>query len=343
LFLAAIPSGVLADLVDRRALIRMMNAALVVLTGGLALLTVAGFVTPWVLLAATFAIGLVAAVQEPAWGALVPEVVSERDLPSAIALNGIDFNLSRVVSPPLAGLLVAAVGPAATFAINAVSFVPTVLVMHPQQALRLPALRALRDGIGTTIAFARTCGTLRDVLVRNAAFGICSSIIFALLPLYVRYELHANAWQFGLLTGALGAGSVAVAQVVGGLRERLGVSNAVLFATLLLGACLIALGLSRSIWVGFAVLFIAGFGWLTVLSTLNTSIQFAVAAEHRASGFALYLVTSQGVAAAGSAFWGAFSARFGCTSAFVTAGLLFVVLGIATRRVPLPWTRTSGH
>jgi MFS family permease len=338
LFLTAIPAGVYADLVDRRRLIRNTNALLVVLVAALATATFLGWVTPLVLLGATFAISLVSAIAEPAWGALVPEVVSENDLPSAIALNGINFNLSRVVSPPLAGLLVAAAGPAIAFAINAISFIPTVAIMRPTGTSKNPSVRALSAGTAATLAFARSCGALRDVLFRNAGFGVCSSIIFALLPLYVRIELHGNAMQFGLLSGALGAGSVLVAQVIAPLRTRLGVSNAVLVGTALLGLCMIALGVNHSVALGIGVLFVAGFGWLTVLSTLNTSIQFAVSKEHRAAGFALYLVTSQGVQAAGAFFWGWFAAQFGCGSAFIAVGVLFIVLGFATWRVPLPWS-----
>lgn len=341
LFLIAIPAGVLADLVDRRALIRMTNISLLVLVAVLALLTVEHAVTPVILLGATFVIGLVDALQEPAWGALIPDIVSDRDLPAAIALNGIDFNLSRIASPPLAGLLVGIVGPAAAFAANALSFVPTIVVMRPQTPKIPIKLTAFRDGITGAFAIARTSAPIRDVLVRNAAFGVCASVIFALLPVYARLDLHATATQFGFLYAMLGVGSVVVAQIFGPLRARLGIANATLLGTVVLGICLTIFGLARSLWLGYFLLFVAGFGWLTVLSVLNTAIQFAVPAEHRGAGFALYLVTAQGVIALGAALWGVFAARFGSAEAFTCAGILLIVLGIATRCVPLPW-RSEG-
>jgi MFS family permease len=337
LFLFAIPAGVLADLVDRRGLIRTMNLALMVLAALLALLTFTGSITPLSLLACTFALGIADAIQEPAWGALIPEIVPTPDLPSAIALNGINFNLSRVLSPPVAGLLVAFAGPGAAFAVNALSFVPTVIVMRPAAAKSAPTLRAFRDGLDKTLSLARSSVPVRDVLLRNAAFGACSSVIFALLPLYVRVTLHASSLEFGLLFGAIGAGSVAVAQVLGPLRKSIGIPNSILLGTIVLGLCVAALGVTSSIPIAYAALFLAGFGWLTVLSSLNTAIQFAVPPEHRASGFALYLVTSQGISAFGAALWGAYAGHFGEGSAFVCAGILFIVLGVATRRVPLPW------
>jgi MFS family permease len=337
LFLFAIPAGVIADVVDRRRLIRMTNVMLAVLVGILALLTAKHVVTPAVLLSATFVIALVDAIQEPAWGALIPEIVPDRDLPAAIALNGIDFNLSRVIGPPAAGLVVGLAGPAAAFALNALSFVPTVVVMRPQARRAWPKLGALRDGIKATLAIVRTSAPVRDVLLRNAAFSVCASVIFALLPLYARVGLHATPTQFGFLFAMLGLGSVTVAQILEPLRTRFGTANTVLFGTIVLGICLTIFGLAHSLWIGYCVLFVAGFGWLTVLAVLNTAIQFAVSAEHRAAGFALYLVTSQGVTALGSLLWGAFAARFGIAEAFTCAGILFIAIGIATRCVPLPW------
>ena len=236
-----------------------------------------------------------------------------------------------------AGLLVGIAGPAAAFAVNALSSVPTIVVMRPQARWVWPKLAALRDGTATSFAIARTSTPVRDVLLRNAAFGVCASVIFALLPLYARVGLHATPVQFGLLLGMLGLGSVAVAQVLDPLRARFGLGNTVLLGTLTLGICLTIFGLARSLWIGYFVLFASGFGWLTVLSVLNTAIQFAVPAEHRATGFALYLVTSQGVIALGSLLWGAFAARFGSAEAFTCAGILFIAVGIVTRCVPLPW------
>jgi MFS family permease len=337
LFLAAIPAGVFSDFVDRCALIRVVNIVLVVLTAALAALTWGHGVTPLVLLIATFGIGLAGSIAEPAWAVLIAEVVSKRDLPSAVALSGVNFNLSRVLSPPAAGLLIAVAGPAAAFAANAASYIPTVLVMPSGLPVNRPPWNALREGIVRTIGLAGTSGEVRSILLRTAAFSVCASVLFSLLPLYARVQLHANPTQFGILFGALGVGSVTVAPALGALRSRFGVPNSILAGTLVLGLCLIVFGVCNSLLVGTAVLFIAGFGWFTVLSNLNTAILFAVPSHHRAAGFSLYIVTSQGVLAFGSVMWGAFAARFGSAEAFIFAGVLFVALGIATRCAPLPW------
>lgn len=337
MLLVAVPAGVLADLVDRRRLIRITNVALAVPVSILAILTAEHLVTPALLLSATFIIASVEAVQEPAWGALIPEVVSASDLPQAVALFGIEFNLSRVVGPPVAGLLVGIAGPAAAFIVNALSFVPTIAVMRPRAPWVWPKPAALRAGTASSLAIARSSPPVRDVLLRNASFGVCASVIFALLPLYARVGLHATPTQFGLLFAMLGLGSVTVAPILGPLRERLGVANTVLLGTILLGICLTIFGLARSLWIGYFVLFAAGFGWLTVLSILNTAVQFALPAEHRAAGFAFYLVTTQGIMAIASLVWGAIASRIGSAETFACAGILFIAVAIVTRCVPLPW------
>jgi len=338
LFILAIPAGVLADLMDRRRLIRNANATLVVLAALLALAVWTGQVTVGILLAAIFTLGAVAALQEPAWGALIPEIVSTAELPSAISLNGIAFNLPRVLGPPLAGLLVAVAGPAAAFAVGAAASVPVVFVMRPQRVASRLALAAFRVGFANAITAARRSMPLRQVLGRNAAFSIGASVLFSLLPLLARVHFHASPAQYGVLIGSLGAGSVVVAQFVDRIRAALGVAGAIFTGTVVLGVCVALAGLTSSYALACAAMFVAGLGWLTVLSSLNTSIQFAVSPQHRAGGFALYLVTSQGINAFGAASWGVLAGAIGVGSTFAAAGTLFVVLGLATRRIPVPWS-----
>jgi MFS family permease len=338
LFILAVPAGVLADLVDRRRLIRDVNLVLVLFASLLAIATWTGHASVVVLLGATFALGIADALQEPAWGALIPDIVSTADLPSAIALNGIAFNLPRVLGPPLAGALVAATGPATAFAVNAASYVPTVFVMRPQHVASRLTAAAFRAGFANAFAAARRSMPLRYVLGRNAAFSICSSVLFSLMPLLARVHFHASATQYGILIGALGAGSVAVAQFIDRIRRLLGVEGAIFGGTILLGGCIVVAGLTPWYWVACAAMFVAGLGWLTVISSLNTAIQFAVTSDHRAGGFALYLMTSQGINAIGATAWGFLADTIGIGWTFAAAGMLFMILAVATRRIPVPWS-----
>src|SRR5580658_6936422 len=127
-FLLALPAGSAGDIVDRRKLILFTEGWMVCVALALAVLTIGGLITPWLLLALTFALSAGDAFETPTWGAVLPELVPKDDLATASALNGIEFNLARAVGPALAGLLISAAGIAAAFVANVVSFLGVILV-----------------------------------------------------------------------------------------------------------------------------------------------------------------------------------------------------------------------
>src|SRR5262249_43129037 len=122
-FLLALPAGALADVIGRRRLLLVAQGWMLAAAAALAAVTAAGVVTPWLLLALTFALGLGFALNAPAWQAVVPELVPRGEVPAAIALNGVSMNASRAVGPALGGVLVAAAGPGAAVLLNARSLV----------------------------------------------------------------------------------------------------------------------------------------------------------------------------------------------------------------------------
>src|SRR5439155_25003601 len=122
-FLFALPAGAIGDIVDRRRLILVTEFWMVGVATVLAVATISGLMTPWLLLGLTFALSAGDAIEAPTWRALLPELVKKEDLPGASALSGIEFNFARAVGPALAGLIIAAAGGGATFPLNALSFV----------------------------------------------------------------------------------------------------------------------------------------------------------------------------------------------------------------------------
>src|SRR5947207_10781129 len=129
-FLVGLPAGALADIVDRRRLLLVSQSWMLLSAAALAVLTLIGFMSPWILLALTFALGLGAAMNAPAWQAIVPEVVSPSELQEAVALNAAGFNLARAVGPAIGGLIVGAAGPGPVFLLNAASFIAVMLVVY---------------------------------------------------------------------------------------------------------------------------------------------------------------------------------------------------------------------
>jgi MFS family permease len=217
-FLFALPGGALADILDRRLTLIAAQLWIAVMGVLLAALTAAGVLGPWGLLALTFAIGAGTALNFPAWAATTPELVPREDLVGAIALNGIGFNLARALGPALGGFVLAAAGPAAAFALNALTF---FALLGALIAWRRPAgpratmprerlLGAMRAGL----RFVAAAPAMRAAILRACAFFFFASAVWALLPVVVREQLGLGPAVFGLMLAVVGAGAVAAGTVM---------------------------------------------------------------------------------------------------------------------------------
>src|ERR1035438_8300005 len=184
-FLLALPAGSAGDIVDRRKLILftaswMMGVALI-----LAILAIAGVMSPWILLVLTFALPPGDAFETPTWRAILPELVLKEDLAAASALNGIEFNLARAVGPALAGMIISVAGVATAFVANFVSFFGVILVVarwkRPIRKRTAPP-ETLTGATVAAIRYVRHSPTILTVLVRTGLVMFFSSALFALLP-----------------------------------------------------------------------------------------------------------------------------------------------------------------
>src|SRR5713101_788903 len=330
-FLVGLPAGALADIVDRRRLLLWTQGWMLVITAVLGGLTFLGVVTPWVLLTLTFALVLGAALNAPAWQAIVSELVPRADLQAAVTLNGVGFNVARAVGPALGGIVVAVAGVGAVFLLNAVSFLGVLMVLFRWQRTSrenpLPpehVLGAMRAGL----RYVRYAASVHAILIRTGLVMLCGSALWALLPLVARAELGLDAIAYGMLLGALGVGAVVGATLLPRVRQRVTVDLLLTGATILFAAVTLALAYVREfVWL-CAAMAGGGIAWITLMSSFNTAVQTAVPAWVRARALAAYLLVSQGGLAAGSAVWGAVAAHVGTTTALLgaTCGL---ILGLA--------------
>jgi MFS family permease len=185
-FLLALPAGSAGDIVDRRKLVLYTETWMAAVAIALAVLTIAGLMSPWLLLALTFALSAGDAVETPTWRAVLPELVPKDDLVAASALNGIEFNLARAVGPALAGLLIATAGIGAAFVVNAVSFVGVIFVVarwkRPIRRRTAPP-ETLSGATVAAIRYIRNSPPIRAVMVRTGAAMFFTSALFALLPM----------------------------------------------------------------------------------------------------------------------------------------------------------------
>ncbi len=329
-FLVGLPAGALADIVDRRRLLLFWQAWMLVVALLLAGLTLAELMSPWLLLALTFALGLGAAMNGPAWQAIVSELVSRSELPNAVALNSVGFNIARAVGPALGGLVVAASGVEAVFLLNAVSFIGVILVLYrwqrPVRPNPLPAERlvgAMRAGL----RYVHYAPALQAVLVRTAVFISCGSALWALLPLVARQQ-QLGAEGYGILLGCLGVGAIVGAAMLPKIRQRLSVDRLLVLATITFAAATLVLAVLPNLLVTCVALVGAGFAWLAILSNLNVATQVSVPAWVRARSLGVYQLVFQGGLAVGSALWGVVAEQLGNKAALLGAaiGLLLGLL-----------------
>jgi predicted MFS family arabinose efflux permease len=337
-FLLALPAGALADIVDRRRLLLLIQGWMLIAAALLGVLTLMGAITSWLLLAFTFALGLGAAMTTPAWQAITPELVSHEEVPAAVALSGVGINLARAIGPALGGLIVAAAGSQAVFWLNAASFVGVMLVLYrwqrtPRQSA-LPAehvLGAMRAGV----RYVWHAPAMRAVLMRAGLFILCGSAVWALLPLVARRELGLDALGYGGLLGSMGAGAIAGAFVLPKVRQRVVVDRLVAGATVVFAVVTLALVSLRELWGLWVVMFAGGVAWIALMSSFNVAAQAAVPPWVRARGLAVYLLVFQGGMAAGSVLWGAVAARLGIPVALIAAGAGLLLGLLAAKRYRL--------
>ena len=307
MFLLSLPAGALADIIDRRRLLLATQAWMMVAAGLLAALTFLGGASPWVLLSFTFLLGLGAAMNAPAWQAIVPELVPRRELAQAISLNSAGFNLARAIGPALGGAIVAAAGAGATFVLNAVSFLGVLIVLYrwqrPVTDTALPAERMVA-AIHTGLRYVRHSRGLQAVLWRTGIFILFTSSLWALLPLVVRYEMGGSSADYGILLGCFGAGAVAGAGLLPRMQRHLPVEVLLGGVTLIAAAMIAVTALVPHMAALVVAMVLSGAAWLVVVSLCNVAIQIAVPAWVRARVLAVYMLVFAGGFSAGSAVWG---------------------------------------
>ncbi len=332
--LLAVPAGAIGDLVDRRRLLIASQAFMLVAASVLAGLALAGLVTPWVLLALIFAVGVGQTLTSPTWQTLQPELVAPEDRTQAIALGAVNQNLSRAVGPAIGGALYAATSAGALFVVNAVSFVPVIgAVARWRGSARQTSAVAPEHVVEAIRAGARYVAgspALRVILLRAGLFMLFANSIWALLPLVARTRLHLGSGGYGLLLAGVGIGAVAGAAALPRLRTRNG-TTLMTSGTLVFAGVILALAYVRISVLAALVLVIGGFAWITVLSTLNSEYQSTLPSWAKARGMSYYLVIFQGGGALGSAAFGALAQDAGLNGALLVAaiGLAFVaVVGV---------------
>ncbi len=320
-FLVILPAGALADVVDRRRFLLLTQGWMVLAATALGIMTVLRVVGPWSLVGFTFLMGFGAVMNDPAWQAITPEIISGRQLASAVALNSAGFNAARAVGPALGGIVIAAAGSGFAFLLNAVSFFGVILFLYrwkrAPSAGPTPAQR-LHDAMLAGFRYMRTAPRVQAVLIRTCVFSLSASVIWALLPLVARPH---GPLGYGLLLGCFGLGALLGAAILPLLRRMLSLDGLVAVSTVMFAVVAVLVGRVHLFGWLCLTLVVGGVCWIAILATLNVSAQTMCPDWIRARALSMYILALQGGMAGGSVLWGAVAAHLGLSAAFLLAGL----------------------
>jgi MFS family permease len=335
-FLLGLPSGALADIIDRRRYFAATQLWVALTALLLATLALTDSLTAPLLLGLTFANGIGLAMRWPVFSAIVPEVVPREQLGAAMALNGISMNLSRVVGPVVAGAILTSVGSGAVFVLNtllaAMSFVTILRWRSQPRTSTLPGERfvgAMRVGWQHVMQSPR----MRSVLVRIFFFFLHSSALLALLPLVARNIHGAGPATYTLMLACIGGGAVVAALYFPRWRRRFNRDHFVVGGTVTHAAMSVLVVFAPNIWIALPAIVVLGMAWISTANSLTLAAQVALPNWVRARGMAIYQMALMGGAASGSLLWGQVAGWSSVSIAVTCAAVVGPMLWLLTRRL----------
>ena len=323
MMIVTLPAGAVADMFDRRKIAMMGLAFASLSAAGLAIVAHLGLITPWLLLFFCVQIGAGVALYSPSWQASIPEQVSRKNLPAAIGLGTISFNVARSFGPALGGLIVVAVGAKVVFGITSLLYIPLMLAFffwkRNHVPSRLPPERIDRAIVGGA-RYALHSPSIRTSLIRVFMFGLMSASAVALAPLVAKDILKGDAATFGILLGSQGVGAVLGALFVGQLREHFSTEDSVRTFAVGTGLALVMLGYSDTLILACIAFFVIGACNILSIALLNVSVQLSAPRWVTARALSLFFSAITAGVGIGAWAWGEFAGLYSVQFAFIVSG-----------------------
>jgi MFS family permease len=335
----ALIGGVLADLLDRRKVFIAGQSVMLLAAAALALCGQLGLLTPWLLLFLTFVLGSGAALRLAAYQSLVGDLVPREEIPGAVALNSVGFNIARSTGPALGGSIVAAAGAQAAFLFNAIANIAIIIVLLSWRGRRSTAhlpRENVFDAMIAGIRYAAQERTTQIVLLRSLTFGMLGIASWALLPLIAKNDLQGGPVTYGVLLGCLGVGAILGAAAMAPLRRAIGTEHMVSGAMAAYGLVTLALSFLHILPLLIPVLVIGGVAWLLVMSSFNITMQMSAPSWVKGRAIAIYFTALFGGMTFGSWLWGHVAAQSSVYAALVAAGLGLLLTAPLGRWFALP-------
>ncbi len=330
--LLALFAGALADIVDRRKYLLVVQLWMLLVASSFAVLSHLSLLSPALLVGLTFALGVGAAMGMPAQQATTPELVPRPMLGAAVALGSLSVNIARSIGPAIGGLIMAQAGAVWAFGLNALSFVAMVLVLiFWRREIKVSTLppESFGQSLRAGLRYARQSSPLKAVLAKTGLFFLSASALMALLPIVVNRDLNLGAGTYGLLLGCVGVGAITGAVALPRLRARLSADRLILVGMLSYAVCIAAIGVLRVLPVLYVAVGVSGFAWIAVLSSLQIAAQTAVSDWVKARALSLYIVVFSGGLAGGSLLWGAIAQLYGTRAALLVAAMTAAIGALA--------------
>ncbi|KQV84547.1 MFS transporter [Rhizobium sp. Root1220] len=339
IMLFSLVSGALADSFDRRRVMLTAQCFMLAVSAALSVCAYFGLLSPWLLLCFTFLLGCGTALNNPSWQASVGDMVPRADLPGAVTLNSVGFNITRSVGPALGGVIVAAAGAAAAFAVNTLSYFALIYALVRWRPA-LPVSSLPREALGSAIfaglRYISMSPNLQKVMLRGLIFGISASSILALLPIVALELVGGGPLTYGLMLGAFGIGAIGGAVLNARLREQFSSETIVRlsFAGFALSAAIASVSpMAALTCVG---LVISGACWVLALSLFNTIVQLSTPRWVVGRALSLYQTVTFGGIAAGSWIWGVAADRYGVADALLLSAAVMLVGIVGGLRFSMP-------
>jgi MFS family permease len=337
-FLLGLPSGAFADTLNRKSYFMATQIWIAFNAAILCLMTFTDSLNSTTLLLLTFTNGIGLAMRWPVFAAIVPDLVDRQQLPSALALNGVAMNASRIIGPLLAGALIASAGTEYVFALNMVLSLGCTLLIwrwkYTSEFSPLPGERflgAMRAGI----QYVKSSQRMRAVLIRIFIFFVQSSALMALLPVIAKDHFNGNAKTFTLLLSCLGFGAIVAASQLPRIRHRFDRNQLVPLAQIIQALTSVGVVLAPSLWLACVMMVFSGGSWILTANSLSISAQLALPSWIRARGMSIFQMSLMGGSAIGAAIWGKLTTHTSVTFSVICGSIFGIIAVLFTKHLRL--------
>jgi MFS family permease len=323
-FVVAPFAGVLVDRVDRHRLVILTQVLSMVQALALAGLMYSGRLDIWHIVALSLLLGFINSVDMPARQSFLVQMLGRReDLTNAIALNSSMVNAARLIGPSIAGILIASSGEALCFLLNGLSYIAVIgglMMMRVQPTALAGRQTAVFENLREGFRYAFGFQPIRSLLILLALVSLTGASYTQLLPIFAQQILHGDARTQGFLTSATAVGALAAALYLAGRRSVRGLGQVIAWAPAVFGAGLIALGLSKWLWLTLPVMPVIGFGLMTQMASTNTVLQTIVDDDKRGRVMSFYSMAFMGMVPLGSLLAGTLAQFIGAPLMVIFGG-----------------------